>query len=503
MMNPPAAAVPVGQENMTRIMTITSGLEQVGKTHLTVNLALELVRRGRRVAVYHELEAARPIDAVLALPNALTPRRRATDAQEANDFIRRAYLGIDILSCRLPLRGWASGDTARLAACLDGLQAQQEFDDQLIDTSGMDPRSLVACCRASACVILVVTPEAHSQAEAFALLKVLELNGYTGELWLLVNRVPDAGDAQEIQQRFTAQVHAHLGGEIPLLGSVPEDARVGQAQDCLQACSAIFPDCDAATAIIGLADVLPPGPAAASAQGVLRAYWQRFIEIMQEPVHLAGNALLQEQPVAAAGQAQAAGAAPVDVNLLSHAGELADLPVVLERAAESLQAAAATLGAFVALLDESGSVLSETPATQLESSQLPAVVTQLLAALTTDAAHAPLELWLDTATVATTDTDWLQPGRYLKYTLRIALSGGAAETRLRSLLADIPEQQMPGAVAGTLQEILTPRHDACLDVFISPDDGVRIQTWLPVSTAVPSTAGLPVAGMLSADKRLH
>ncbi|HUT41881.1 MAG TPA: hypothetical protein VM011_11115, partial [Gammaproteobacteria bacterium] len=204
-------------------MTITSGLAQVGKTHLAVNLALELARVGRRVAVYHELESARPIEAVLALPHANMSRRRASDAQEVNDFICRAYLGIDILSCRQPLRGWACGDATRLAAYLDGLQAQQEFDDQLIDTSGMDPRTLVACCRASACVILVVTPDAHSQAEAFALLKVLVLNGYAGELWLLVNRAPDAECAQDIQQRFTTQVHAHLGGEIPLLGSVPED----------------------------------------------------------------------------------------------------------------------------------------------------------------------------------------------------------------------------------------------------------------------------------------
>ncbi len=476
----------------------------MGKTHLAVNLALEFARRGRRAAVYHELGSVTPIEAVLALPHAVTPLRRATDAQEANDFIRRGYLGIDILSCRQPLRAWAGHDAQRLAACLDGLQAQQECDDLLIDTSGMDPRSLVACCRASASVILVVTPDAHSQAEAFALLKVLVLNGYAGELWLLVNRAPDAESAEEIQRRISTQVQAHLGGEIPLLCSVPEDARVGRAQGCLQAFSAIFPDCDAAAAIVRLADVLPPGPATASVHGALRSFWERFIEIMQEPVHLAGNALLQEAPVAASGQAHvAAGAAPAEMNLLSHAGELADLPVVLERAAESLQTAAATLAAFAARLEETGDILPETPAAQLESSQLPAVVAQLLAVLAADAVHAQVELWLDSASVATADADWLQPGQYLKYTLQMALPGGAAETRLRSLLDDIPVQPAPGAEEGTLQVILTPRHDACLDVLISSGDGVRIHAWLPVATAVPAAASLPVAGVVPAAKRLH
>jgi flagellar biosynthesis protein FlhG len=485
-------------------MTISSGLAQVGKTHLAVNLALELARRGRRAAVYHELESASSIDALLSLPRAIKLLRRATDVQDANDFIRRGYLGIDILSCRQPLRAWASHDAPRLAASLDGLLAQQECDDLLIDTSGMDPRSLVACCRASACVILVVTPDPRSQAEAFALLKVLVLNGYAGELWLVANRLADAGRAQDIQQRISTQVHAHLGGDIPLLGSVPEDARVGSAQGCLQAFSAIFPDSDAASAIVSLVDVLPAGPAADNLHGALRHFWERFIEIMQEPVHVAGNALLQEAPLAAAGHLHVAeGAAPADVNLLSHAGELADLPAVLEGAAESLQAAVALLAGFAARLEETGSILQEIPLTQLESSQLPALVAQLLGVLANDAAQAPVELWLDMTSVATVDPEWLQPGRYLKCTLHMALSGGAAETRLRSLLADIPVQPAPGAVAGTHQEILTHRHDACLDVLISSEDGVRIQAWLPISAAALSRTGVPVAGVVPADKRLH
>jgi flagellar biosynthesis protein FlhG len=402
------------------------------------------------------------------------------------------------------LRAWACHDATRLVASLDGLLAQQECDDLLIDTSGMDPRSLVACCRASACVILVVTPDPHSQAEAYALLKVLVLNGYAGELWLLVNRVADTENAQDIQRRISTQVHAHLGGDIPLLGSMPEDARVGRAQGCLQAFSAIFPDSDAAAAIVSLADVLPAGPAADTMHGALRHFWERFIEIMQEPVHLAGNALLQEIPVASAGQPLAAGgAAPSDVNLLSHTGELADLPGVLEQAGGSLQAAAAVLATFVSRLEETGSILPGIPPTQLESRQMPALLAQLLALLATDAAQVPVELWLDITSVAAADPEWLQPGRYLKYTLRIAQSTGAAETRLRSLLADLPVQPVPGAVAGTHQEVLTSRHDACLDVLLSPEDGLRIQAWLPVSAAALPATELPIAGMVPAEKRLH
>jgi len=39
---------------MNEIITITSGLDQVGKTHLGINIALELTRIGHGVAYYHE-----------------------------------------------------------------------------------------------------------------------------------------------------------------------------------------------------------------------------------------------------------------------------------------------------------------------------------------------------------------------------------------------------------------------------------------------------------------
>lgn len=488
---------------MTRIITITSGLAQVGKTHLAVNLALELARRGRRVGVYHELVSSASIDSVFDLPHAHTLRRRASDIQDLNDFIRRGYLGIDILSCRLPLRDWSRGDAARRQGWLDQLQAQPQYEELFFDTSGMEPRSLIACCRASASVILVLTPDVHSQAEAFALLKVLVLNGYAGELWLLVNRVPGEAGAREIQRRFNTQVQAHLGGEIPLLGCVPEDERVAGARDCLQAFSAIFPDCDATAAVFSLAAALPDVQAGEAGQRSLASFWLRFLEIMSEPVHLAGNALLQEP--AAAGHAQpegAAGSLPEAEKLFALSGEAAQLAAILERAAESLQAASATLSGIAARLEETEVVLPEAVTARLESGQLPALVGQLLAALIAQAEQVPVELRVERIAIVSADGNWLLPGRYLKYTLQLALPVETSQACLDALLPDVPVQQaLPGVAEDTLREILTRRHDGCLDILTSAVGELRLQVWLPVVESPP--AALSAKESAPAGKHLH
>ena len=67
---------------MTRIMTITSGLPGVGKTHLAINIALEQVRRGRQVGVFYARECATPIENLLLVQQPVSMLRRADDSTE-------------------------------------------------------------------------------------------------------------------------------------------------------------------------------------------------------------------------------------------------------------------------------------------------------------------------------------------------------------------------------------------------------------------------------------
>ena len=170
---------------MTRIMTVTSGMAQVGKTHVAANIALELVRRGRFAGIFHDAVQGGHVGALLEL-QALPESQHGDD--EEHGVIRQGYQGIDVLGCELPLSAWLHSGDSRRSECLGSIDVEEGYDDFLLDTSGMDEHTQLACCCAAAIVILVVTPQAGSQAEAFALLRVLSLNGFSGKLCLLVNK---------------------------------------------------------------------------------------------------------------------------------------------------------------------------------------------------------------------------------------------------------------------------------------------------------------------------
>ncbi len=132
----------------------------------------------------------------LDLNHSTTPHRRTSDLP-AGDVVRRGYQGVDFLTCRLRLEEWADSDADRLKACIHDMDTHDGYDDLLIDSSGMEPAAILGCCLAAAVVVLVVTPDARSQAEAFALLRILRLNGFDGALHLLVNRLHDAQQAAD------------------------------------------------------------------------------------------------------------------------------------------------------------------------------------------------------------------------------------------------------------------------------------------------------------------
>jgi flagellar biosynthesis protein FlhG len=494
---------------MTRIITITSGLTQIGKTHLAVNLALEMVRRGRRAGLYHELHSATPVDALLALQQAAPPRRRATDSLRTDKVVRRGYLGIDILGCELPLQQLAQLPAGQLERCIESMDAEDGYDDFLIDTSGMEPHALLACCTAAALVILVVTADPHSQAEAFALLRVLQLNGFEGELRLLVNRVPYAVDSGEIQQRLGSRVQRHLGIELPLLGTLVEDRHIGMAQQSRQAFSALFPDSEAAGCMVVLVDALDELAAAAS--GTLAEFWSDFLERVRTPVQLAGDIQLetltaadelfaQQLAVEVPGQGDGIG-------LLHFDGDLHGLCTALEQAPSSLQVLAADVSSLAASLVATAATPDGGFTDRVENAALPGMAAVLLRAATADASDAAqVQLQVDECRVSGADTAWLRAGRYLRFVFRVSGADELPEPLL-ALLARVPVTgQDTGVPEEQVWEMLSHAHTGCLHVIAAPGAGVRIQVWLPaddVAARAGAAGAGKAAGSGAASERLH
>jgi len=466
---------------MTRIMTITSGLPGTGKTQLAVNITLELVRRGHQAGVFYARESATPIEKLLQVQQPVNMLRRADDPRQRG-LLRSGYQGIDIVTCGTPLREWPTVEADQRALCIQEMEVQGGYDDFLIDTSAMDARTLLACCRASGVVVLVVTPEPQSHAEAFALIRVLQLNGFSGLLRLIINKVTYLPDVENIHEVLSRQVSSRLGLEIPLLGVVPQDESLRRAQRARQAFSSIFPESEAAVGVIGVANALDEIPGECfSTPRTLPALWHTLIEVIQMPVMLSGGVLLDDAAESPP-HPEPLPEAPVAVEhsetgLLQFQGNLASLGALRDNLQGDLRVLLEDLHAFVETSELDSRILREANDEPLQRGQMINLVSRLLFMIDAACPMQSFRVHVSDTLVTHPDTAWLQPGRYLKYVFHMMRSELPDTAHI--LLLNVPAITMTAATGGgAMYELINAVRHCCLNIISDPQEGVRMQLWL-------------------------
>jgi flagellar biosynthesis protein FlhG len=465
-------------------MTISSGLAGVGKTHLAVNLALEMVRRGRQAAVFNQTSSCSSIDELLDLPQTAILQRRSTDHGDA--LVRRGYQGIDVLSSGIALPQWNSAPQPAVKKIIADMNVKGGHDDFFVDTSGMDPRTQLACCRASSLVIMVVTPDSRSLPETFALLRILQLNGFEGESCLLINQVDNPVDADELYLEFSTKLDECLGIDVPLLGVLANAVHVQRAERSRQAFSSLFPNAEVSGQIVAIADAIDLAmPRVTADRGDLTAYWDTFREILALPVSLPGGAFLEipDDTDAAKGmppqQCRESGA---DVILLQLDSSFHAFSDALDRLPGLLHATADDVSNLHCLLeDDADPGMQESVHQSQDSSSLLRFAVCLIRDVERLVVPVQkLQLQVNESRVRGDDVDWLQAGCYLKYIFRFPDQEDVLR-QIKSVLAETGGfQQESGQNGETVWEKVVIDHNGCMNIVHTPDDNIRVQVWLPL-----------------------
>ena len=465
---------------MTRIITITSGLPGSGKTHLGINMALELVRKGRNVGLVHEGGGSLPVDQIIRLPRESAAQDPDVNAQ----VVRRGYQGIDLVSCRVPLSRWAAVDRQRLDSLVSTHAALAAYEDLLIDTSGMTPRTVMACCRLSPIVLLVVTPDPHSLAETFALLKVLHLNGFDSQALLIANRVESITQAHDIQAELSVKAMQYLDREIPLLGAVTRDSHLVQAQRLRQAFTSLYPESRVSGDLVRLVDELDNVAVDASGHpATVSAFWSGFAASLQLPVRIAGGASLDDVEN---------GDVPVEAGVPAVHDDLADEASLLRfegplsRLDNVMQGFSAVMH-FVAndmlLMHEHLADLEAMPEQQedwsvADSTALELMLARILKVLLTGVDDQQQVCFqVEENPVDGRDDNWLRKGFYVKYIFLVPGQPRAIEAISREL-ERLPElRHSKGQDGECICEALSVARDACLSVVNTPQGEIRVNFW--------------------------
>jgi MinD-like ATPase involved in chromosome partitioning or flagellar assembly len=499
---------------MSEIITLTSGLERVGKTHLGINIALELVRKGHGVGYYHEDGGQRSLNHLLALRQSSTPKH----PDRKTGVTCHGYQGVDIIASRIPLSRWNGLDRDELDALVAAHEVWSGYDDFVIDTSGMSPRAVIACASLSRRVLLVVTPDPGSQAGAFALLRILRLNACDNPVLLVVNQVDEAAQAAAIHARLAEKARHYLGVEFPLLAAVVRDEHVQSAMRNKQTFTSMFPESMASGCVVKLVEGLLEARGPAPDHSGLPEFWKNLAESMRLPVRLPGNANLAdfEQVDEATPSAEAQAGVDDDraeATLLRFEGPLERLGSVMENFSGVMHVLADDMLAFHDRLED---VHSDAYRTAEWSAPNSGILEMTLAAILDTLRHCVSRqqqvcFQVEEDPVSGEEASWLAPGYYIKYVLVLPGQDDIID-RVRQEMERVPGLRLnKGHEGECICEVISIARDACLSVIHTPQGDIRVNYWhrpdrrkrLRAEESVPEIPAGKGRDLQPSDKRLH
>ncbi|MDF2820706.1 MAG: hypothetical protein K0R15_1147 [Clostridiales bacterium] len=217
-----------------RVITVTSGKGGVGKSNISVNLAITLKRLGKRVIVF---------DADFGLANVevlfgVVPQYNLADLMYKDkgikDILSKGPLEIEFISGGSGIQELTNLSIDQVHYLIQQLGEIDELADVIIiDTGAGISNSVLEFVIASSEILLVTTPEPTSITDSYALLKALNRNkGFSKELAqikVITNRVSSENEGREIFNKLSTVSKKFLDLDLEFMGAVTYDLNLQKA----------------------------------------------------------------------------------------------------------------------------------------------------------------------------------------------------------------------------------------------------------------------------------
>ncbi|MDR1083602.1 MAG: MinD/ParA family protein [Deltaproteobacteria bacterium] len=211
-----------------RVMAVSSGKGGVGKSNLTLSLALALAAMGKKILIWDADLGLANTDVLLGVRTKHTIHDWLKGDKTLKEIILKGPLGIQILPAAsgiLELNEISESQKARLISEFE--EWQEELDFLLIDTAaGIGPNVIFFNLVAQEHIV-VVTNEPTSLTDAYALIKALSTEHDQNQFYILPNMVPGSKEARAIFELISNVAGLYLSKvSLDLVGFVPYDEAV-------------------------------------------------------------------------------------------------------------------------------------------------------------------------------------------------------------------------------------------------------------------------------------
>ncbi|NLL72046.1 MAG: MinD/ParA family protein, partial [Clostridiales bacterium] len=214
--------------HLSRVITVTSGKGGVGKSSISINLAIALSRLGKRVVI---------LDADFGLANVevmlgVRPKYNLADlmfrGKNLSDIVTKGPENIGFISGGSGIQELTNLTKDQIIYLIRKLvELDKTADIIIIDTGAGINDSVLEFVAASSEILLVTTPDPTSITDAYALLKTLnrksDFSRDDTDIKVIANRVSSDDNGEDIYEKLNVVSNRFLNLRLEYLGYVPLD----------------------------------------------------------------------------------------------------------------------------------------------------------------------------------------------------------------------------------------------------------------------------------------
>jgi flagellar biosynthesis protein FlhG len=268
-------------ETRARVITVTSGKGGVGKTNLTVNLALALAALGQKVLIIDADLGLANVEFVLGTSPQYNMLNLLDDGFRITDVVTEGPRGIKFMSGGSGIYQLANLSDTQVQKIINQVVLFDRWANIiLIDTGAGLHRNVLNFVLAADEVIVVTTPEPTAIADAYAIMKAYAVYHGRSPLKLVVNRVGAMDEGQTVVDKLSKVSLRFLGLPISSLGFVFEDQNVVRAVKSQVPLLLAHPDTVSSRCIENIANRLLYGKEANQSTGI-KGFFSKFLDMMR------------------------------------------------------------------------------------------------------------------------------------------------------------------------------------------------------------------------------
>ena len=218
-------------EHRTRIIAITSGKGDVGKTNIAVNMAIAYAEIGKRVILIDGDMGMANVNVLLNIVPRYNLMQVINHQKKMSEIILDTEFGIKFIAGANGFSKIANLSREELEYFTKEFSSLANADIIIIDTGAGIANNVLQFVAAADEVYVVTTPEPTAITDAYGIIKIISTELVNRELniKLLVNRVHSADEGKRISDRIITIVAQFLNYKVDYIGFVYDDPVVQTA----------------------------------------------------------------------------------------------------------------------------------------------------------------------------------------------------------------------------------------------------------------------------------